>query len=213
MGDFVKTINKMIGVCVLAFGLLASNVYAVTVEMDASGLLSGVSGVNLNGKQYDVAFLDGTCNSVYGPCDEQGLNLMFHSYSDAHDANSALISQAFSSNANGTFEYAGNIAGCSPQLSLTGLCELNTPFAAYTKFNYVEAAAGFVYTMGSHGPYIGTTNGFRLTDDLGTMQYANQYVWARWTVTPVPVTPVPEPSILALMCVGLIPLLARLRKV
>lgn len=210
MGDFVKTINKMIWFCVFAFGMLASNAYAVTLEINASGLLSGVSGVNLNGQQYNVAFMDGTCDSVYGPCNEQGLNLMFHNYSDARAANSALISQAFSSAANGTFEYAGNIAGCSPQLTLTGICQLNTPFSAYVRYNYVEAASGYVYTMGSHGPYVGNTNGFRLTDDLGTMQYANQYVWARWTAAPV--SPVPEPSIFALMCIGLVPLVARLRK-
>jgi len=77
--------RKLIGLLML---VCAGSVNAATVVM-SGGQLIGATGVEVNGASYDVAFLDGSCNSLYNGC----TGLPFTTSSGALDASQALIDQ------------------------------------------------------------------------------------------------------------------------
>jgi len=77
--------RKLIGLLML---VCAGSVNAATVVM-SGGQLIGATGVEVNGASYDVAFLDGSCNSLYNGC----TGLSFTTSSGALDASQALIDQ------------------------------------------------------------------------------------------------------------------------
>ena len=70
----------------------AAGVYAATLNV-VVGQLHGATGVDVGGTLYDVVFLDGSCISVYGTCEQSSFT--FNSESDATIASQALIDQVF----------------------------------------------------------------------------------------------------------------------
>ena len=77
--------RKLIGLLML---VCAGSVNAATVVM-SGGQLMGATGVEVNGASYDVAFLDGSCNSLYNGC----TGLPFTTSSEGLAASQALIDQ------------------------------------------------------------------------------------------------------------------------
>ena len=77
--------RKLIGLLML---VCAGSVNAATAVM-SGGQLIGATGVEVNGASYDVAFLDGSCNSLYNGC----TGLPFTTSSEALDASQALLDQ------------------------------------------------------------------------------------------------------------------------
>ena len=77
--------RKLIGLLML---VCAGSVNAATVVM-SGGQLMGATGVEVNGASYDVAFLDGSCNSLYNDC----TGLAFTTASEMEAASQALIDQ------------------------------------------------------------------------------------------------------------------------
>ena len=77
--------RKLIGLLML---VCAGSVNAATVVM-SGGQLKGATGVEVNGASYDVAFLDGSCNSLYNGC----TGLPFTTGSEALAASQALLDQ------------------------------------------------------------------------------------------------------------------------
>ena len=77
--------RKLIGLLML---VCAGSVNAATAVM-SGGQLMGATGVEVNGASYDVAFLDGSCNSLYNGC----TGLSFTTSSGALDASQALLDQ------------------------------------------------------------------------------------------------------------------------
>ena len=77
--------RKLIGLLML---VCAGSVNAATAVM-SGGQLIGATGIEVNGASYDVAFLDGSCNSLYNGC----TGLPFTTSSGALDASQALIDQ------------------------------------------------------------------------------------------------------------------------
>jgi hypothetical protein len=77
--------RKLIGLLML---VCAGSVNAATVVM-SGGQLIGATGVEVNGASYDVAFLDGSCNSLYNGC----TGLPFTTSSEGLAASQALIDQ------------------------------------------------------------------------------------------------------------------------
>jgi hypothetical protein len=77
--------RKLIGLLML---VCAGSVNAATVVM-SDGQLMGATGVEVNGASYDVAFLEGSYNSLYNG----GTGLPFTTISGASAASQALIDQ------------------------------------------------------------------------------------------------------------------------
>ena len=77
--------RKLIGLLML---VCAGSVNAATVVMSGAQLM-GATGVQVNGASYDVAFLDGSCNSRYNGC----TGLPFTTSSEGLAASQALIDQ------------------------------------------------------------------------------------------------------------------------
>lgn len=66
---------------------------AATQIIDAQGILTGATGVMVNGRSYDVSFVQGSCASVYGSCTSSAFD--FADYASASLAAQALGDQVF----------------------------------------------------------------------------------------------------------------------
>jgi hypothetical protein len=67
------------------------NAYALSLVVDSNGILTGATGVSVQGVSYDLKFMEGTCATVFGLCDGAYLDLA--TQSSALAAASALIDQ------------------------------------------------------------------------------------------------------------------------
>ena len=76
---------------------------APILQIDASGQLTGATGVDVDGTYYDVEFKDGTCIDLYNGCNE-GSDFTFWTESDARRAAEALLSQVLVDGSEGYFD-------------------------------------------------------------------------------------------------------------
>ena len=182
-----------------AFALAAApSVFAVPVLQIEAGRLMGANNVTVNGANYNVAFVDGSCSSVFNGCDNAAF--VFRSQDDAVAASIALLQGVFIDTAEGAF-------GSDPALTNgcgdSRLCEVFTPFPrtpeGFLSFavaqNHDNAAS-----MADGVSVLITNRPFGDTTDIPSYAYA---VWSAADASQVP-----EPSSLLLMCAGLA-LLAR----
>ena len=96
-----------------AFGF-ASSADAVSLDIQG-GALVGASGVSVGGTLYDVTFGDGTCDTLFGGCDDAS-DLDFGSAVAAADAAMALLNQVFLDQGTPATAFGsdpGLTAGCS----------------------------------------------------------------------------------------------------
>lgn len=88
---------------------------AATLQTDGSGKLTGATGVTVNGTSYDVAFLDGTCATIFGGCTSSA-NFAFNTEAAATAAGQALLDQVLL----GTYDDNPNLTtGCTSAFSCT----------------------------------------------------------------------------------------------
>lgn len=158
---------------------------AATLVVD-KGQLKGVNGLTVGKKRYNIAFVDGTCTSVYGSCKQN--SLPFATVLDGLDAATALQRHLVTAQ-EGAFARApalvygcGNSSTCLPHMPFTissGNIVSFGPFWDLVTFNTV--------TVGSFSTGIETD-----TAD------SNGEVFLKWTPAPIP-----EPATWATMIVGL----------
>jgi hypothetical protein len=86
--------KKLLPLCFLVLGLGVGQAHAAVILVDASGLLTGATGVMVNGTAYDVSFQGGSCNAVFNGCDPS-LDFLFTSGASALVASQALLDQVF----------------------------------------------------------------------------------------------------------------------
>jgi len=72
------------------------------LQVDANGILTGATGINVNGKLYDVSFQDGSCNSLFNNCDPR--YFAFDNLDDANSAALALFDQVLIDSPQGMFD-------------------------------------------------------------------------------------------------------------
>lgn len=109
---------------VLAFFIGAAN--SAPVLQVTSGILTGASGVDVNGTLYDVEFRDGTCVSLFSGCDALS-DFTFTTAASAAAASQALLSQVFVDGALGAFDSTPRlIQGCADNTG-QGFCAVFTP--------------------------------------------------------------------------------------
>jgi hypothetical protein len=167
-----------------------------TLLVNSSGQLTGATGVDVNGTLYDVTFVDGTCNSVFGGC----ANFVFDENGAFAAANSLVALFAGAPTFNST---ADLVSGCdgpaTTSFAGTSYCEMFVPFSANAGLVAVIDAYNF---SGNGSDQV--VNGSLLFDANYDTTYqaawqADDLVWAVFTPASASL---PEPSTWALMLLG-----------
>jgi hypothetical protein len=187
----------LLGVC-LALAAVAGSARAdLVLQIDANGILTGATGVLVDGTPYDVIFEDGSCDSLFPGCNPG--RFTFHSATEAIAASSALLSQVFLDTAQGDFDSKSYLtAGCGHPAG----CVTLTPYA-YDQVALVSIAENFLYPPSDavHAD-LGANPGFDTsTDDL--------IVYAIWSPS---AKPVPEPPVALLVGSALLVALGATRR-
>lgn len=84
----------LFGLAMLGLSVSAANAATYVLAGAFASELQGANGVTVNGFNYNVEFLDGSCVSLFGGCDEAS-DFAFNSADDADDASQALLDQVF----------------------------------------------------------------------------------------------------------------------
>lgn len=105
------------------------NAQATTVLQVEKGVLIGASGVNVNGKSYDVFFLDDLCANLFSGCNSSS-NFTFQDSQSATNASAALINEVFVNSNLGRFDTQDMTRGCST-FPFTD-CQIITPYAVHS---------------------------------------------------------------------------------
>ncbi|MEO1239372.1 MAG: VPLPA-CTERM sorting domain-containing protein [Pseudomonadota bacterium] len=163
---------------------------AATLQVDTDGVLVGATGLNVNGTIYDVAFVDGSCASIFDGCDEPS-DFDFTNASDAVAVGQALFDQVFV----GIFDTLSGVTfGCGG-------------FQCVTRI-----PTGFVPTGGAGAEGAIVINNTVIADpsvNFGGINrlfnYANSDTsnYALFTETGQEVSPIPLPAGFPLMAVGM----------
>jgi hypothetical protein len=198
-------VKKLLPLCFLVLGLGVGQAQAAAIlQIDAAGLLTGATGVMVDGTAYDVSFQAGSCNTVFNGCDPT-LDLFFTSGASALAASQALLDQVFIGENVGI----GDPAGPGFFDSHPGLTRGCTDGA----FNVCMALTPYSFTNGSslllvglatnYGPFTGRTDEASLSSaGGGGVTTSGIQTFAVWS--PSPVAPVPEAPSVALLGTALI---------
>lgn len=150
--------------------------------VNASGQITGATGVNLAGSIYDVTFLDGTCAEVFTGCDDAG-DFLFD-IATAQTAGRALLDEVFLDSAAGQFDSQPSLTfGCGNERLCYAFIPTSNTLGAVagnrqgTDFDNVEVDPGLPNDTSGDG----------------------QLVWARFTLAQ---GVVPEPATWAMLLVG-----------
>lgn len=179
----------------------AGAAYAATPVVTGSGsslTLTGANDVSINGSTYNVEFVDGSCNGLFGGCSSS--NFSFSDPMVALGAANALLDQVLIAFQNvGNFENSPNLTqGCSDPHA----CSIYIPYASSDGTANVAIATNVNAQNNPNNPdgaALGTVAAS--TDTTGQ----SQFTYARFTAstggTPNP-SSVPEPSTWLLMMAG-----------
>lgn len=180
-------LKRLYAAAAIASAAIAMPAVAAT-PIVSGGKLTGATGVEIGGSSYDVAFLDGSCASVFGVCSAS--HFTFTTLSGATNASNALLAQVFVNGPAGAFDNRPNlIAGCSSSFA----CNVLTPYAQ---------GLGVVLAGDAVNSFT-TSLDFSIPAAIGAnMSTAtlDSYVYAKFT--PSVTTAVPEPASWAMMFAG-----------
>ena len=156
--------------------MLAVNINAAELIVE-NGVLQGATDVDVEGKPYDVQFMDGTCMQLYDGCNHAS-DFPFESEAEALAASEALENQVLIDTTEGDFDSIIDLTrGCS---GYSSDCWIHTPFAPgepthgggmtanlVTFKNYEDEYEGHDEQVIQHGHPIDTRHG--LVNDVYTV--------------------------------------------
>lgn len=187
----MRILSKMrtvICTTIFAFALGASG-HAATLNIEM-GILTGASGIDVNGTLYDVEFFGGSCADAAAGCNELSDFLFAGDEVTSLAASAALRDQVLTDSVLGDFDSFPNLVrGCGLEQS----CAVRTPFdfdgpsVVASLFNNLSAASMIPEALTT------STSGINFASDGTT--------WAIFSET-AGVTPVPLPAAAPLLLMG-----------
>ncbi|MDB5958712.1 MAG: hypothetical protein JWP59_6 [Massilia sp.] len=183
----LQVIRTLIAVCSIAAATQAGA--AAILNVDSNGVLTGASGVTINGARYDVTFADGSCNTLFNGCSQSAF--AFSQSTDALAAAQALMEQVLVDGPDGNFDSdPSKVFGCSQFL-----CQSFIPFGK----QYADRFEGALVNNWQESSYDNYTTAFQLSDtDYTDNTFINFALFQL-----VSEESVPEPGSLALMGLAL----------
>ncbi len=173
---------KLVAMVLLAVPALAESA-TLLVE---NGELIGATGVHVDGRLYDVTFVDGSCIELYGGCDAPS-DFVFRDQASATLAARALLDQVLLDGPAGAFDGMPRLTRGCEYGPLFNLCVMATPFDVNTERVFTLKA--YNWSAGWDGLEM---NAYEPYND-----FADVYTtWANWSA-------VPEPGTFALLMCGL----------
>lgn len=159
--------------------------------INGSGQLTGATGVVVGAVTYNVSFVEGSCNSLFGGC--VNANFDFHTQADALAASQALFNQVVS----GFGNHPDLIFGCGS----VGGCQIETPGTTVADVSGLVVQTGRIFMFPTASQFTVFGGGVLAANDTTGN---NIEVYADWTVaTPTGGNGVPEPGSLALLGLGM----------
>lgn len=179
---------------IAAVCLAAASAQAAVLHVSPQGRLLGASEVVVGGSVYDVTFQEGSCVSLFAPCDNAGF-FAFQTVPAIHQAIQALGQQVFV----GIYDVDPALTfGCAN----ASLCGVFTPWGYFVTDVGPRMNFGYVINYAGAADHdLGTTithTTFDTTNDP-------RYVFAIWTQT----GNIPEPPLGLAVLVALVLLLRR----
>lgn len=168
-------------------GLVSTQATAATLNVDGTGQLIGATGVDVGGTLYDVAFVEGTCVSLFSGCDAVS-DFTFQSRAD--QASQALMDQVFLDIGAVSFD-------SNP--SFTFGCTIVDQCAAHTPYDLVLADRAPLKISIANNRAVEGSDAVASVSSGPTVDTAPNpsTVFALWTPSSVP-----EPSIAVLLGLG-----------
>jgi hypothetical protein len=129
-------LKALVAVCAMSMAGGASA--SVILQVDASGQLTGATGVVVGNNLYQVTFADGTCRDLYSGCDDAG-DFTFQTSAEVMLASQALLDQVFLDSPLGAFDTDFTLTrGCVDRGFSTLACQVLTPFSLLPNINSVD---------------------------------------------------------------------------
>jgi hypothetical protein len=179
---------------VLGVLVVGSSASAVSLQIDGAGLLTGATGVVVNGDTYSVTFLDGSCISVFNGCDNAAEDFAFTTEALALSASQALLDSVFT----GIYDDDPTLTfGCS---SVIG-CRVETPYRIRPLLSDFQVDVAYA----ANNSVIIANDALGLDPTTFTVEDTTtkpQSVWALWS--PESAQQVPEAPTIVMLAAGLV---------
>ena len=183
-------IASLLRACVATFAFItAAHATAAPILQVTNGVLTGATGVEVEGNKYDVRFADGSCNSLFNNCTQSSFT--FKTLGAARAASQSLLNSVFVNGPSGNFDTDPlAVSGCADG---EFFCFTLVPFELNTVSGFFNSA----YAVNNSNPHpkadYAASSAYPVHENYATTIRFN---FAVFTLQPAAV---PEPSSIALM--------------